>query len=147
MLGEIETAGAQALSRCGPWSASCATPPPRGDPPTGDLRRVGDLTKEFAATGQRAEFSLDPRLVEQPPPPEIAAAVHRVVRESLTNVRKHAAGTAAVRVRVALVTGAGGDWRWTSPTADPEGAAPHHGADPDVRSRDAKASAGSDWSG
>ncbi|MET7640966.1 histidine kinase [Streptomyces sp. NPDC005438] len=110
MLDEIERAGAEALesmramvSELRDSSTPAATRPP------GDLRRVRDLVADFTAaspTGPRVELSLDPRLLEQPPPPELSTSVHRLVQEALTNVRRHAAGARAVTVRVARVTGA-----------------------------------------
>ncbi|MBO2442654.1 two-component sensor histidine kinase [Actinomadura nitritigenes] len=69
--------------------------------PVGDLGRLRDLVAGFA--DPPATLALAPDL--GPLPPEVAASVHRVVQESLTNVRKHAADAASVRVAVARAAG------------------------------------------
>lgn len=69
--------------------------------PVGDLGRLRDLVAGFA--DPPATLALAPDL--GPLPPEVAASVHRVVQESLTNVRKHAADAASVRVSVARAAG------------------------------------------
>jgi signal transduction histidine kinase len=52
------------------------------------------------AAGQPVTLDVDRAALAQAPP-EVAAAVYRIVQESLTNARRHARG-AAVRVRVAV---------------------------------------------
>lgn len=69
--------------------------------PVGDLTRLRDLVAGF--TDPPATLTLAPDL--GPLPPEVAASVHRVVQESLTNVRKHAADAASVRVAVERAAG------------------------------------------
>jgi signal transduction histidine kinase len=64
--------------------------------PVGDLTRLRDLVAGFAHPP--ATLALAPDL--GPLPPEVAASVHRVVQESLTNIRKHAADAASVQVTV-----------------------------------------------
>lgn len=106
MLAHIERAGSQALGSMRAMVSSLRdTSAPAVTSPTGGLAGLRDLTRDFSAVGPTAELTLDPRLTDRPLPPEITTAVHRVVQESLTNVRKHAAGADRVEVRVALRPG------------------------------------------
>ncbi|MFI0480678.1 sensor histidine kinase [Actinomadura sp. 9N215] len=70
--------------------------------PVGDLALLHDLVDGFA--DPPATLTLAPDLGTLPP--EVAASAHRVVQEALTNVRKHAADAATVRVTLARVGGA-----------------------------------------
>ncbi|MFD0687753.1 sensor histidine kinase [Actinomadura fibrosa] len=65
--------------------------------PVGDLEQVRELVEGF--THPPAALALAPGL--EPLPPEVAASVHRVVQEALTNIRKHAADAKSVQVAVA----------------------------------------------
>ncbi|PKK15170.1 sensor histidine kinase [Thermomonospora sp. CIF 1] len=60
------------------------------------LDRLAELVAAF--TDPPASLVLDPRVRDLPP--EVAATVHRIVQEALTNVRKHAADATAVHVSV-----------------------------------------------
>ncbi|MFF9075618.1 sensor histidine kinase [Streptomyces sp. NPDC014735] len=68
--------------------------------PVGDLTRLRDLTEEFSRAGSPAALSLDARLADYCFPPELTTAIHCVVRESLTNIRKHADHVGQVTVDV-----------------------------------------------
>ncbi|WP_079151695.1 sensor histidine kinase [Streptomyces sp. RTd22] len=106
MLAHIERAGSQALGSMRAMVSSLRGPSaPAATSPTGGLAGLKALTRDFSAAGPTAELTLDPRLTDRPLPPEITTAVHRVVQESLTNVRKHAAGAGRVEVRVTLCPG------------------------------------------
>jgi signal transduction histidine kinase len=61
------------------------------------LQDVADLTERFSRTGPPVLLTIDPSL-DGRLQPDVAAAAHRIVREALTNVRKHATGVTAVRV-------------------------------------------------
>ncbi|GAA2318580.1 two-component sensor histidine kinase [Streptomyces caniferus] len=65
--------------------------------PVAGLAEVCALTEAFARTGPPVVLSLDKGLAEALPD-DVAAAVYRIVREALTNVRKHAADATAVRI-------------------------------------------------
>ncbi|WP_051818487.1 sensor histidine kinase [Streptomyces sp. NRRL S-1813] len=65
--------------------------------PVAGLADVRALTEAFARTGPPVVLSLD-RDLAQALPAEVAAAVYRIVREALTNVRKHAADATAIRI-------------------------------------------------
>ncbi|MCC3779796.1 sensor histidine kinase [Streptomyces sp. UNOB3_S3] len=67
--------------------------------PVAGLPEVRALTEEFARTGPPVALYIE-RGMESWIPGEVAAGVHRVVRESLTNIRKHAADATAVRIGV-----------------------------------------------
>jgi len=106
MLAHIERAGSQALGSMRAMVSSLRDPSaPAATSPAGGLAGLRALIREFSAAGPTAELTLDARLTDRPLPPEITTAVHRVVQESLTNVRKHAEGAGRVEVRVTLCPG------------------------------------------
>ncbi|MBT2385062.1 two-component sensor histidine kinase [Streptomyces sp. ISL-11] len=67
--------------------------------PVAGLPEVRALTESFARTGPPVVLYIEQGM-EDWIPGEVAAGVHRVVREALTNIRKHAADATAVRVGV-----------------------------------------------
>ncbi|CAM5571126.1 sensor histidine kinase [Streptomyces abikoensis] len=67
--------------------------------PVAGLPEVRALTEAFARTGPPVVLYIE-RGLEDWIPAEVAAGVHRVVREALTNIRKHAADATAVRIGV-----------------------------------------------
>ncbi|MEU5051872.1 histidine kinase [Streptomyces sp. NPDC021096] len=67
--------------------------------PVAGLPEVRELTEAFARTGPPVALYIE-RGMETWIPGDVAAGVHRVVREALTNVRKHAADATAVRIGV-----------------------------------------------
>ncbi|MEO3824580.1 histidine kinase [Actinomadura sp. B10D3] len=112
MLGGIEKAGTEALTSMrrmvGLLRDAQNVNAPDGDAlpdggsatrPLGDLAQLKDLVEGF--THPPAALTLAPGLGTLPP--EVAASAHRVVQEALTNIRKHAADAASVRVSVARV--------------------------------------------
>ncbi|WP_339154760.1 sensor histidine kinase [Actinomadura luteofluorescens] len=114
MLGEIEMAGTEALTSMRRMvgllrdaqnvdAADGEAVPDGGSStrPLGDIARLRDLVEGF--THPPAALTLEPGLGTLPP--EVAASAHRVVQEALTNVRKHAADAATVRVTLARVGG------------------------------------------
>jgi signal transduction histidine kinase len=73
--------------------------------PAGDLAALADLVDGFGRpVGPKAVLRRDPSV---PPelPHEVQAAVHRVVREALTNVRRHAADATEVTVGLTYDSG------------------------------------------
>ncbi|WP_148102616.1 sensor histidine kinase [Glycomyces terrestris] len=74
--------------------------------PLGDLSQIEDLVERFNREGTDATCFISPELAGAVAP-EIAATAHRVVREALTNVRKHAREATRVRVVVAAAGGHG----------------------------------------
>ncbi|MFG3285909.1 sensor histidine kinase [Streptomyces sp. NPDC048111] len=74
----------------------------QGDPetePVAGLAQVRELAARFSRAGPPALLYIEPGLEERLPG-DAAALAHRVVRESLTNVRKHAADATAVRIQI-----------------------------------------------
>ncbi|MFE0042445.1 sensor histidine kinase [Streptomyces albireticuli] len=107
MLARIERAGSQAMGSMRAMVCDLRDPTaPAATRPTGGLGGLRDLTQEFSAAGPPATLTLDPRLTDRRLPPEITTAVHRVVQEALTNVRKHATRADRVEVRVEVRPGA-----------------------------------------
>ncbi|MDA1362602.1 histidine kinase [Glycomyces luteolus] len=78
-----------------------------GTNPLGDLAQIEDLVERFNREGTDTTCFISPELAGSAVAPEIAATAHRVVREALTNVRKHARGATRVRVVVAAASGNG----------------------------------------
>ncbi|HEY1094021.1 MAG TPA: histidine kinase [Glycomyces sp.] len=78
-----------------------------GTNPLGDLAQIEDLVERFNREGTDATCFISPELAGTAVAPEIAATAHRIVREALTNVRKHARGATRVRVVVAAASGNG----------------------------------------
>ncbi|GAA0441367.1 histidine kinase [Streptomyces olivaceiscleroticus] len=103
MLGRIEEAGSEAMeSMRGIVSVLRTAADPAATRPGSTLDRIRPLVADFARTGPPAELTLDPRLTDRPLPPELTTAVHGLVRESLTNIRKHGVDVGRVTVDVRL---------------------------------------------
>lgn len=104
MLAAVEEAGSQAMQSMRSMVAVLRDPggPASTAGPGGELADLRTLTGRFCATGPATALTLDPRLTAAALPPGVAATVHQVVRESLTNVRKHARGAESVTVDVRL---------------------------------------------
>ncbi|HEY3685847.1 MAG TPA: histidine kinase [Streptosporangiaceae bacterium] len=102
MLANIEGAAVQALASMRRLVTVLRTDPSEGAAtrPAGGLAQVDELVTGFARGGPPATLEIDPGLVHRELPPEVATTVHRVVQESLTNARKHAADATLVRVTV-----------------------------------------------
>lgn len=110
MLAAMEEAGSQAMQSMRGMVAVLRDPagPVSAAEPGAGLADLRALTTGFSATGPATTLALDPRLVAGLLPPGVATTVHQVVRESLTNVRRHAHGAKAVTVDVRLA----GDATW-----------------------------------
>ncbi|GAA1015355.1 two-component sensor histidine kinase [Acrocarpospora pleiomorpha] len=61
-----------------------------------DLADLRILVERFAAQGPRASFDIGHGVTDLALPPEVMTTLHRVLQESLTNVRRHAPGAAWV---------------------------------------------------
>ncbi|AJC59078.1 histidine kinase [Streptomyces sp. 769] len=100
-FARIETSGGEALGAMRRLVRVLREGEARTAPVAG-LAEVRTLADAFARTGPPVVLDLEPGL-DRTLPPEVAAAVHRIVREALTNVRKHAADATAVRITVHTV--------------------------------------------
>ncbi|MET7518667.1 histidine kinase [Streptomyces sp. NPDC005480] len=69
------------------------------DEPVAGMEQVRELVDAFARTGPPATLRLAPGLSERLDE-TLAATVHRIVREALTNIRKHGRGVTAVMVDI-----------------------------------------------
>ncbi|MFM9448627.1 sensor histidine kinase [Streptomyces acidiscabies] len=72
--------------------------------PVGDLDGIHELVDRFPGPGQRAILHRDPELPSGLPH-EIQAAAYRVVQESLTNIRRHAADATDILVTLFPLAG------------------------------------------
>ncbi|WP_168801636.1 sensor histidine kinase [Glycomyces buryatensis] len=106
-FADIEEAGLAALASMRRMVTMLREPDSGGGTnPLGDLAQIEDLVERFSREGTDATCFISPELAGRVAP-EIAATAHRVVREALTNVRKHARGAHRVRVVVAATGGQG----------------------------------------
>ncbi|MFE4972044.1 sensor histidine kinase [Kitasatospora sp. NPDC056651] len=107
-LANIEDAAAQATDSMRAMVALLRRPHHTTplNAPSG-LRDLTALADSLRATGPAVGLTVDPRLLAAPPADHIAATVHHLVREALTNVRKHTghADTVAVDVRLSADRG------------------------------------------
>lgn len=104
-FADIEEAGLSALASMRRMVGMLRGADGAGVNPLGDLSQIEDLVERFSREGSDASCFISPELGDVAP--EIAATAHRVVREALTNVRKHARGATRVRVVVAAAGGQG----------------------------------------
>lgn len=100
-FGRIEEAGGEALSAMRRLVRVLRAGDPETEPVAG-LAQIRELADRFSLAGPPALLHVEPGLEERLPG-EVAAAAYRVVREALTNVRKHAADASAVRVGLRVV--------------------------------------------
>ncbi|MFI1099765.1 sensor histidine kinase [Streptomyces melanogenes] len=100
-FGRIEEAGGDALSAMRRLVRVLREGEPETEPVAG-LAQLRELADRFSLAGPPAVLYVEAGLEERLPG-EVAAAAYRVVREALTNVRKHAADASAVRVGLRVV--------------------------------------------
>ena len=72
--------------------------------PVAGLAELRELSETFTRTGPPVAVHVEQGLQERLPA-DLAATAHHIVREALTNVRKHATDVSAVRVGVRVVEG------------------------------------------
>jgi len=99
-FADIEEAGLSALASMRRMVGVLRGADGAGSHPLGDLSQIQVLVERFGREGTDTSCFISPELGETVAP-EISATAHRVVREALTNVRKHARDAARVRVVVA----------------------------------------------
>ena len=71
------------------------------------LDSLHDLADSLRASGPDVCLTLDPRLLAAPPADHISSTAFHIVREALTNIRKHAAQADTVTIDVRLSADAG----------------------------------------
>ncbi|MDP9848933.1 sensor histidine kinase [Streptosporangium lutulentum] len=63
------------------------------------------MVERFSADGPKVAFDIGSGLADDTLPPEVMTTIHRVLQESLTNVRRHAPGTDWVEADLRLTDG------------------------------------------
>ncbi len=98
MLNDIEAAGSQAMAAMRRLVALLRddTSPPLD--PTPGIADISAATAALRSSGVDVDVAIDPALRRLRP--DVAAGVHRIIREALTNVGKHAQGVSRVAVKV-----------------------------------------------
>ncbi|MET9360881.1 histidine kinase [Streptomyces sp. NPDC006632] len=97
-FARIEEAGSEALGAMRRLVRVLREGEPRTEPVAG-IAQIRELTARFSQAGPPVTLYVEPGLEERLPG-DAAALAHRVVRESLTNARKHAADATGVRVAI-----------------------------------------------
>ncbi|RSN08500.1 two-component sensor histidine kinase [Nonomuraea sp. WAC 01424] len=95
-LDAIATAGSEALTSMRRMVTVLRTEDEAGRKPGTSLADLRILTERFSAEGPKVAFEIGQGLDDHTLPPEVMTTLHRVLLESLTNVRKHATRAAWV---------------------------------------------------
>ncbi|MFD8417155.1 sensor histidine kinase [Streptomyces sp. NPDC059650] len=102
-LANIEDAGTQAMDSMRAMVGLLRRPDHEAplEAPQG-LNALQDLAEPLRAAGIAVSLTVDPRLDAAPPADHTSSLAHHIVREALTNVRKHAAQADTVTIDVRL---------------------------------------------
>lgn len=100
-LAEMRTL-VRALRRDGPADSGDPGDPAETAPAPG----ITDVERLATRPGPGPEVSVEVAGPVDDVPPAVAAAVHRIAREAVTNARRHARGATRIEVRVGVDTGA-----------------------------------------
>jgi signal transduction histidine kinase len=95
-LDAIATAGSEALTSMRRMVAVLRTEDDADRKPGTTLGDLRLLTERFSADGPKVALEIGQGLDDRTLPPEVMTTLHRVLQESLTNVRKHASRSAWV---------------------------------------------------
>ena len=95
-LDAIATAGSEALTSMRRMVTVLRTEDEAARKPGTSLADLRMLTDRFSTDGPKVAFEIGPGLDDRTLAPEVMTTLHRVLQESLTNVRKHASRTAWV---------------------------------------------------
>ncbi len=95
-LDAIATAGSEALTSMRRMVTVLRTEDDAARKPGVTLADLRMLTERFSAEGPKVAFEIGQGLDDRTLPPEVMTTLHRVLQESLTNIRKHASRTAWV---------------------------------------------------
>ncbi|MBE1587704.1 signal transduction histidine kinase [Nonomuraea angiospora] len=95
-LDAIATAGSEALTSMRRMVTVLRTEDEAGRKPGVTLADLRMLAERFSADGPKVAFEIGQGLDDRTLPPEVMTTLHRVLQESLTNIRKHASRTAWV---------------------------------------------------
>lgn len=95
-LDAIATAGSEALTSMRRMVTVLRTEDEAGRRPGTTLADLRMLTERFSADGPKVAFEIGPGIDDRTLAPEVMTTLHRILQESLTNVRKHASRAAWV---------------------------------------------------
>ncbi|KPH96900.1 integral membrane sensor signal transduction histidine kinase [Actinobacteria bacterium OK006] len=108
LLRSIEQAGSETLQSMRKLVRVLREDDARAVRPGDLFAELGELVAAFAERDAPATLQVAAEARQARPDPEVETSVRNVVREGLTNVRRHAAGSPSVSVRVGLSGGGGG---------------------------------------
>ena len=111
LLGHIERAGSETLQSMRKLVRVLREDDGRAVRPGDLFAELGELVAAFAERDAPATLQVAAEVRQARPDPEVETSVRNVVREGLTNVRRHASGSPSVSVRVALAGEGDGDGR------------------------------------
>ncbi|MDH6628319.1 signal transduction histidine kinase [Streptomyces sp. LBL] len=109
LLHGIEQAGAETLQSMRKLVRVLRDDTTRAVRPGELYAELGELVATFSERDVPATLQVAAEARQTRPAPEVETSVRNVVREALTNVRRHAPGSPSVSVRVALSNDDGGD--------------------------------------
>ncbi|WP_113704825.1 sensor histidine kinase [Nonomuraea lactucae] len=104
-LDAIASAGGEALTSMRRLVTVLRAEDRAGRTPGTSLADLRHLTERFSASGPHVSLEIAQGIDNGTLPPEVMTTLHRVLQESLTNVRKHAPATACVEVALRLSDG------------------------------------------
>ncbi|MBT2230814.1 two-component sensor histidine kinase [Nonomuraea sp. NEAU-A123] len=99
-LDAIATAGTEALTSMRRLVTVLRTEDEADRRPGTSLADLRLLTERFSANGPRVAFEIGSGIDDRTLPPEVMTTIHRVLREALTNIRKHAPGASWVEAEL-----------------------------------------------
>jgi signal transduction histidine kinase len=104
-LDAIATAGGDALTAMRRLVGVLRADDEASRSPGTSLADLWTLVQNFSASGPKVVFDIGPGVSEAHVPPEVLTTLHRVLQESLTNVRRHAPGADWVEADLRLHSG------------------------------------------
>jgi len=104
-LEAIANAGADALTSMRRLVSVLRAEDGAARSPGSTLMDMRTMVERFSATGPQVTFDIGQGITEGTVPPEVMITLHRVLQESLTNVRRHAPGTDWVEADLKLTDG------------------------------------------
>ncbi|WP_214103728.1 sensor histidine kinase [Acrocarpospora catenulata] len=104
-LDAIATAGSEALTSMRRLVGVLRDDTEASRSPGVTLADLRALVERFSTQGPKATFDIGHGVTDLALPPEVRTALHRVLQESLTNIRRHAPGAAWVEATLSAPTG------------------------------------------
>ena len=104
-LEAIATAGADALTSMRRLVSVLRAQDEAARSPGSTLMDMRTMVERFSAAGPQVAFDIGQGITDGTVAPEVMTTLHRVLQESLTNVRRHAPGTGWVEADLKLTDG------------------------------------------